>query len=42
VSEAAFGAGNSVRAQKAIASVVNALALNPYASRPSRSAAASQ
>src|SRR6202008_1709219 len=28
-------AGNSVRAQKAIADISNALGLNPYASRPS-------
>ncbi|HYS24542.1 MAG TPA: glutaminase, partial [Vicinamibacterales bacterium] len=36
-------AGNSVRAQKAITDIVNALNLNPYASKPSRSlASASQ
>jgi glutaminase len=35
-------AGNSVRAQKAIADIVNALGLNPYASKPSRSLAASR
>src|SRR5258705_184004 len=36
-------AGNSVRAQKAITHIVNALNLNPYASKPSRSlASASQ
>jgi len=35
-------AGNSVRAQKAITDIVNALALNPYASKPSRAASASQ
>src|SRR5438045_2912781 len=32
-------AGNSIRAQRAIEHIVNALALNPYASRPSRAAA---
>jgi glutaminase len=35
-------AGNSVRAQKAITDIVNALNLNPYVSKPSRSLAASQ
>ena len=34
-------AGNSVRAQKAIADIVSALALNPYASKPSRALSAS-
>ncbi len=32
-------AGNSIRAQRAIEHIVNALALNPYASKPSRAAA---
>jgi glutaminase len=35
-------AGNSVRAQRAIAQIVNALNLNPYASKPSRALSASQ
>ena len=35
-------AGNSIRAQKAITDIVNALGLNPYASKPSRALAASQ
>ena len=35
-------AGNSIRAQKAIADIVKALNLNPYASKPSRALGASQ